>query len=479
MKNTVCVTLFKTLSESEVREFGNYLTSSYQKSGSVYKLYKHLRRYHPGLTNERLERKYVEKKLFGDKANPERTLFDNTSKLTAKLKNFITIQELEKQEVYKNFLYLEALKSRKLDILFFRKAESLQKEWEDDSIPGIEHFHNQYKLKVLNYSHPNFSNEKIKKTSELRNSIDILEQYYSTTKMYYTLINEINNKKAISEKYTVRKLLDDFDSATFSESKAKTKLLHHLLLAYQSNDIVNFKEVKFNFFNLHHQFHQSEKHDIVSILNYLFYSKRNDIYIYDELFEITKFSLKEGLLFEDGYLTNQSFVNCILFAKANNSIEWIEKFIRQYKEFLNKKNKNDYIEFGEIILLVEKSEFENALEKLAKIKLRAPARVAQLNCCRLQCFYEMEYEEAFFNSTNSASQYLLNHKKDLQEEHLFMIKNFISATKDIYKLKIEKKLNSKEKGLDFSKVLEKISQVKNSPYKKWLIAKVKEIRDVN
>lgn len=168
MKNTVCVTLFKALSENEVKAFGNYLATFYQKSGSVFKLYTYLKKYHPDLTNEKLDRKYVEKKLFGENANPERTLFDSTSNITGKLKSFITIQELEKQEVYENFLYLEALKSRKLDTLFFKKAESLQKKWDDDSIPGIEHYHNQYKLKVLNFSHPNFSIYKTKKESELK-----------------------------------------------------------------------------------------------------------------------------------------------------------------------------------------------------------------------------------------------------------------------------------------------------------------------
>jgi len=475
MRNTVCVTLFKTLSESEVKEFGNYLTSTYQKSGSVYKLYTYLKKYYPELTNEKLARKYVEKKLFGDKANPERTLFDTTSKLTAKLKSFITVQELEKQEVYNNFLYLEALKSRKLDELFFKKADSLQKEWDDDSIPGIEHFYHQYKLKVLNYSHPNFSIQKIKKESELKNIIDVLDQHHATNKMYYALIYNINNKDTITEKYSAKKILKDFHDKVFPNN-TKVNLLLHFLSAYQSNNVNDFKEIKTTFFDLNHHLTQNEKNNLADILKYLFYSKRNEVDVSQEMFEIVKFSLKEKLLFEDGYLSNQTFVNCINIAQANQEVIWIETFIKNYKHLLNVKDRSNYAEFGEIILHIEKEEYENAMKKIVLIKMREPIRVAELNCCKLRCFYEIKYELAFYNALNSAKQYLSNHKQDMAEIHLESFRRFTIAIKEIYKLRIELKIN--KKNIDSLNLLYKTLKLKNPVYdRKWLLSKVREIQN--
>ncbi len=479
MVNTSCISLFKTLSESEVKEFGSYLTTFYQKPGSIYKLYNYLKKCHPIFTNEKLERKYVEKKLFKEKADPERTLFDATSKLTAKLKSFITIQELEQQEVYKNFLYLEALKSRKLDGLFFKKAERLQKEWDDESIPGIEHFHNQYKLKVLNLSHPNFSNQKIKKTSELKNIIDLLDQFYATSKIYYTLINDINNKLDVIKKYSVEKLLKDLEEIT--AAKNKTKLLHNFLIAYQSNCLEKFKQIKFKFFNSHKYFTQSEKHDLVSILNYFFYSKlhakQEKANILKELFEIVKFSLKEGLLLEDGYLSNQSFDNCIQFAKANNEIEWIEKFIHDYKDLLNEKEKENYLKFGEFIVLFFRNRFEDALAKLSFINIKKPIRIAQLNCCKIQCLYELKYEEAFYYAINSSNQYLFNHKDDLNKNHNFsMFKSFLNIIRRVNSIESNNNITNTKKIDQLKAILNQIIIAEVKPYDdKWLILIIKRL----
>lgn len=478
MTNTVCVSIFKTLTESEVKAFGSYLTASYQKSGSIYKLYNYLKKSHPDLAKEKLERKIVEKKLFKEKANPERTLFDTTSKLTAKLKSFITIQELEQQEEYQNFLYLEALKSRKLDELFFKKAESLQQKWEDDSIPGIEHFYHQYKLKVLKFSHPNFSVQKIKKESELKNIIDLLDKHYLAAKMYYSLIYNINNRDTITEKYSVDKVLNDLSGSTIGD-EIKIRIFYQLLSAYQTDNFENFKKVKSIFFNLNHHFIQSEKHNLVDILKYLFYSKRKEINVIKEMFEIVKFSLSEELLFEDGYLSNQSFINCILIAKANSAIKWVETFIKDYKHLLNGKDKNNYLEFGEIILLTEKGDYENTIKKILLIKMREPIRVAELNCCKLRCFYELDYELPFFNALNAAKQYLVNHQLDLTETHLESHRGFTTAIKEIYKLRCESKIKGYQKNnLDSLLRLKNKLNLENPTYdKKWLLSKIEEIQN--
>jgi len=471
MINTVCVSIFKTLTESEVKAFGSYLTASYQKSGSIYKLYNYLKKNHPDLTKEKLERKIVEKKLFKEKANPERTLFDTSSKLTAKLKSFITIQELEKQEVDQNFLYLEALKSRKLDELFFRKAESLQQKWDEDSIPGIEHFYHQYKLKVLKFSHPNFSVQKIKKESELKNIIDLLDQHYVAAKMYYSLIYNINNVNSITEKYSIIKILNNFEDAVFS-NKVKIRLLYHFLIAYKSSNFRDFKEIKSTFFDIHHYFTQSEKHDLVDVLKYFFYSKRHEVKVTKELFDIVKFSLNESLLLEDGYLSNQSFDNCIQFAKANNEIEWIEKFMENYKDVLHEKDKEDYLAFGKYIVLFYKNQFDDALEKLSLIRIKKPIRLAQLNCCKLQCLYELKYEDAFHQAINSSNQYLSNHKEDLKQNFNFtMFKNFISFIKKIFSIERKSNTNKNEKINKLQVMLVEIDKIKIKPYDMdWLIS---------
>lgn len=297
--------------------------------------------------------------------------------------------------------------------------------------------------------------------------------------MYYALIYNINNKETITEQYSVERLLKNLENSTFS-NKTKSKLLYKFLSVYQTNNVKDFRKIKSTLFNFHQHFNQSEKHDLVDILKYLFYSKRHETDVTKELFEIVKFSLKEGLLLEDGYLSNQSFDNCIQFAKANNEIDWIEKFIRDYKGLLNEKDKDSYLILGEFVLLFSKHQFKDALEKLALIRIRIPVRVAQLNCCKLQCLYELKYEDAFYHAVNASNQYLSNHEQDFTNINNFhMFKDFVLLIKKIYNIESNKISNKNEKVSHLNVLLGQIEKTNIKPYDtSWLKSKIKGLNNV-
>jgi len=410
--------------------------------------------------------------LYKNNSNPRHTLFEATSDLKKQLIDFITIQELKKNEAHQNFLLLEALKSRKLDRLFFKESERIQEEWDDDSVPGIEHFHNQYKLKLLIFSHPNFDNSKV----ALEDSIDLLEQYYFTAMMYFSLIYNVNYNRKNTTDYSIPKLIQNYKLTSFTK-KIKTKLLFDFLSAYQSNNIESFHLVKSTFFKLQNNFIQSEKHDIVDILNYFFYSKRNDFDINKALFEISKFALKEGLFLEDGYITKQSFLNCVIIGQDNKEIDWIKKFIIEYKPFLNEEKKIDLVLYGESIIAFEKKEFDISLSKISQVRMRGAYNVVRINFIRLQCYYELNLEDPFYSLVHSTKQYLLNHKQEFTKENFFMINelvNIISQTKKIKgELKYSIDLNNNQKKT--KKMLEKLSKYGHTSNVRWLTIKLNEL----
>jgi len=472
--NSECVQLFKSLTESEIRQLGNFLNNTYRKAGAVYSLYKHLRSCYPKFIETKLDRNYIEQRLYKNNSNPKHTLFEATSDLKKQLVDFITIQELRKNEVHQNFLLLEALKSRKLDRLFFKESERIQKEWDDDSVPGIEHFHNQYKLKLLIFSHPNFDNLKIKLTFE--NSIDLLEQYYYISKMYYILCYNINYSKESITKYSIQKLVNDYKLTSFPK-KLKTKFLFDFLIAFQSNKIESFRIVKSTFFKVHDNFTQSEKHDIFTILKILYFSKRNETNVVKDLFEMTKFSLKENLILEDGIMTSQSFINFIFIAKRNKETKWIENFIKKYKAFLSEKEKEEIVLFAEAILQFEKKEFGNSLKKLSELRPNSVVNRARTNCLKLQCFYELRNEKSFYHLVKSSQKYLLDHKNDFNnQQDFFMFDNFIKNTKKLFGIYSDSKLYGNTVKDRIKQMLEKLYKIKHATYSEWLIDKLNEIQ---
>jgi len=72
------------------------------------------------------------------------------------LNKFFIQQELELSEVDENFLYLKALRRRKLDNYFFKKADQMKKQWDKAPPAGLEHLHNEYRLTRMYCSHPSY-----------------------------------------------------------------------------------------------------------------------------------------------------------------------------------------------------------------------------------------------------------------------------------------------------------------------------------
>lgn len=479
-KTTICFRLFESLTEKEeIRLFGIFLTNTYRKNNAVYNLYKYLRKFYPKFLDEKLDRTYMEQILYRDNNNPRQTLFDATSDLKTQLIDFITIQELKKNEVQRNFLFLDALKSRKLDKLFFKESERIQEKWDDDSIPGIEHFHNQYKLKDLTISHPNLSN--LKNLSTFKDILELLDMYYYSAKIYSVLIYiNNNNSENIKDKLTnstINKISEYFEKASFSK-KPKLKFLYELLKAFQSNNIEDIHTIKSTFFNLHLYYTQSEKHDIRSILVNLYYSKRNEANVAKALFEITKFSLKEDLILEDGFMTSQFFINSIFIAKKNKDLEWIEMFIKKYKLYLNPIGSEDTILYGEAILAFEKKKYDEVLRNLSKMQLSGVVMGAQINCMKLQCYYELNYNTAVFDHLiNATKQYLNNHKKDVSEGEYSMFRNFAIDVNEISKQRRKAKLFGKIDELKIKSMQKRLNQMKTAPFTEWLLEKIMNIRN--
>lgn len=479
--NSHCVQLFKSLiDENEIRLFGIFLTNTYRKANAVYRLYKHLKSCHPNFIHKKLDRNYIVQRLYKKNRNPRQTLFDATSDLKKQLIEFITVQQLKKNDVHRNFLYLEALKERKLDSLFFRKSKRLQKDWDDDTIPGIEHFHNQYKLKKLTISHPNLNNAN--NLTTFRDIVDILDQYYYSAKIYSIIIYVINNQKIPVYNYyqdeltikIAKKIKEGFETTSFPK-KPKTKLLHKLLKAFLAGKIEDFNKIKASFFKLHYLFSQSEKHDILSILVAMYYAKRYETNVSKDLFEITKFSLKENLVIEDGIMESQFFINSIFIAKQNKDLAWIESFIKKYKSFLDPKNSKNTVLYAEAILLFEKKKFNEVLINLSQIQLNGSVMKAQIDCMNLQCFYELKQINSFDSLNNSSRRYLRYHKRDIPYRTFLMFKNFIKDVKVIDNERRKENLTGKFDKAKILKMLKRFSENKHAPYAKWLIEKIKEI----
>jgi len=79
---------------------------------------------------------------------------------------------------------LDIYSERKLGKLFTQKVSQLQKKWNKAPNPGLEHYHNQFRLFKLCHTH-DFSKISQKGSVSLMDLVEKMDNYYFASKLYY------------------------------------------------------------------------------------------------------------------------------------------------------------------------------------------------------------------------------------------------------------------------------------------------------
>jgi len=483
MKNTNVIQVLKTLSKKEIKEFGKYLKSIYREDGGIYLLYEYLKKCHPNFVDKNIERVFIEKKIFPNSVNSQRTLFDATSLLLKALKEFLVKKRLEKNSIARDFLFLEELKERRLDNLFFQEIEKTESRWNEEKNAGIEYLHDVFKLNMMRLLHPSW-NVIDKKNVDSVDLIELLDTYYIASKLYWTLCNHTTNSFANNTTNEKQYFVDDvikFASLSEFQQKPQIRILSQLTNAFLYDKLGNYQTIKKDFLGHLNIYNEYEKNDFLNffiILN----NKIGTADAFRELFELYDFYVQEKLILEDGTISFGSFLNIVnLGCRASRlnitNLEWVENFIATYKDALKAgSQKEATISYGEVIIAMNKKDYAKALENLREVNLKNAFYGVQIRCYLLQCYYELGgYENSFEDLIKSFKKFLKDNQTPSSD---FKIKfgKFIFYITKINNIKNAITLRAtKNKDLNLKKLLEELKKEKSVAYKSWLSQKIKEL----
>ena len=472
--------MLKSLSEAEVREFGNFLMGvPHQKTGNVYKLYIYLKQFYlkkqsPKFKSKYIKKEYVAKKLFKDVSG--RTLSDTSHRLSNALEDFLIKKRLENDAVTKNFLRLEMYKERKLDVQFFQKINALEREWlsQQNQISGIESFHSWYQLIKMRFLYPN---------EEIGNKIPLeliswLDKYYISIKLYWTLGYKINNNldsnSEMAPQYFIDEIMENSKLEDFNKVP-QIRILSKLITATNSNNYDNYNEIRDDLLHCFDSdlFNESEKSGLYTVLNYFCFCnfQREKPNARSNLFELNKLAVEKKWLLENGNITPQTFRNTVRVFCLVKETDWAVTFIQNYGKYIKEEFREDTILICEAQIAMNQNEYELAQNKLIPItKFKNVFFSILAKSLELQCYFELDgCEEVFFNKAKNFNQYL-NRKeksKDIKYKVATDFKNFI------YYIKIIKKeFNKSNNKKILEKILEETSLKQDIANKGWLINKL-------
>jgi len=306
--------------------------------------------------------------------------------------------------------------------------------------------------------------------SELNKSLHHLEQYYLIEKLKIIcaiLSNRENAKNLVFSESSLQFILQlkiDDKEENISPIIYKTAALI-LLNQDADKNFVAYNEL----LNKHHKIFAVAEVTDLYIIGINFCVKKinsGDLSYLPKLLTLYKFSIENGLILVNGYVSPWSYKNTISAALRLKEYDYVKLFIEKFSDKLPEEEKENAERFNKARLHFYKEEYFKVLRLLQEVEYTDVFYSLDAKTLLLKTYYELDELEVMYSLMSSFRQ-LLNRKKIISEKHRRNYKNFIKYVRKLNKIQYLKK--------DQLKALSKeIKEAQNIADKNWLIEKVEE-----
>lgn len=468
--------VFSTFSKDELSDFEKFVKSTHFSKGRNYlPLLGILKKFHPDFNSPNFNKQYIYNKLYPlKKYNDQvtRNLFSGLMKICEKYLVYrsITRNKLDYYsflaEEYKNRALYKQSEKNINDCLKLLKESGIDKDY----------FKKYYQMLQL-------KREISQSTNDTKGTIENLSQE-AVSFFYFTLL-EISrhleemavfnhNLNANFENHLTFKVIKLLDL----ESIKNFIIQNH----YDNSEIAELFIIHINLLIDYKNEHLFEKFRELLTKNMSKLSRwgRYNMYLFLEntcirlqavnepkyrkvLFEIYREQLDHNIYnsIENGYMAQDMFRNIIVNALRLEQYSWAENFIEKYIDSLHPDYRDNMYNFCFALLNFEKSNFEQSLNDISKVKFDTFVFKFDVKILTLMIYYELGYLEAAISMIDAFKHFIMETpsiSEYVREIHL----NFVKYLYEIIKI------HSKSKTYETNLLLKEIenSRVRN---KKWLL----------
>lgn len=455
------------LNEEEMHCLLPFLQSPYfNNNTNVIRLYKLLYRYYPDFSSAKLDKEKVFQKLYPGKAYAHQQLLNLMSEFNKLLERFLIIRQLDHQLLLKQKLLLEAYAGRPASYsTFLKKYQSLDKAIDELPYRDEVYYLEKMDLNLLYYGHPYTLLQKDDRGT-LSNAISYFEAYKN--------LKELKLKCARNARQNTIKDQTNKQIESLNEEGNVLLNLYTRLEQFQRNEkIEKFNALIVDFKSNIQLLRNKDKQNILKILINYCTRKTNSghVEVFHKALELYQLGLKHDCILIDEKISNTAFYNIITVGLICEEFDWVEKFIQEYQEYLDLKNKDAVLAMALGTFYFEKKEYDKAIDKMA-FSFREPHDVFRSKILLVRCWFELwlldnSYFELLLSQIESFEKFTRRDQAlTAKTKQAFL--NFIAFTK---KLLIIPKEQQKLKDLH-----DEIDTHANLVLKKWLLAKVIDIK---
>lgn len=481
MENSKLVTLLKTFSKDEIKEFRRFIDSPFfNKEGKyILRFYDEVKKYYPYFENKNIGREIIFRKLYPGKSYSDVTMRKLTSTLQKLAEEYLNYIYYSSSGSIKQIINLSMLRTRRVSNLFELKAGEIENMFDSQDIKiDIEYFRNRFRAEIEKI---NFYLDYHSQVKKFQQSLQNIQEFI----VYDSLINILdiayNVHIGLSTMYSgkaniVLHYLENLNLEEVSDIlKKSTPHSYHVFelfyLRYLS--IINFDEAAYYKYkkaamkSLDQYNRENQFTILVSLQNFCIKKfVSGDKKFTGELHEIHKIMLKKNLLLieKEGFMSLQSFRNFVLTAVAVKKYAWMENFIKKYEQKIIPDQRESAYAWAKATADYEKGNLEEALSRLQKVKNHHFLTKHDIKILTLKIFFEMkDYETAI--AFADSYRHMVENDRTYSDLHRKSHTCFAVFYTKLVKLIA----NNKKSDLDFLKN-EVSKSVTNS--KEWLLKKI-------
>ncbi|NBC07041.1 MAG: hypothetical protein GVY26_07595 [Bacteroidetes bacterium] len=392
------------------------------------------------------------------------------------LQQMLTYQELEQEPALLRTYETRALLNRRAEKQLPHSLRRLRQLTERMSTRSHEYFHQQVEQNQLQDRYALLQSTR-RQSPHLQRASDALDLYYCCHKMRLAC-DMASRNRAINAQYEchyINEVLSWYQEAG-EEWKAYPALqtYYQALMMLTSEEEGYYKGLRESLAAHGAIFSAEEQQDLYDYAQNYCVKRINsgDANYYQDILELYKLMLDQGVLLRQGYLTQWSYINIVTAGIRLKEYDWTDWFIHAYREHLAPEVQENVFTYNLAALQFGKSDYLGALQILQGVEFSDAFYHMSAKIIQIKSYKELGEDEALLSLLEASRKYIKRNRQ-LSAYQKQSNSHFLRMIGKIHKLQASRERVSRkafeEAAKQLRRELESLSPLTN---KSWLREKL-------
>lgn len=405
------IRLLRTFSRKEMTRFREFVESPYyNKHQDVRNLVVHLSDIYPRLDEERCDRARLFQQLYPGEPHDQNRLaviFSYTQRLA---EQFLSVEQAGEDPLTGQLYLLRRLRRRKHYRLYEKELQRLGRKVKGLPSGAVSSPYRRFRFAEEADQYFN-QIERRQEDWHIQEKQNQLEQFFLAEKLRDACEMHIRSKilKVTYHSGMLQAVLNEVrrNRKAYADSPAVIVYFQLYQMLVQNEQDYYFKALKI-FKNYEEDFPSLERETIYNLLqNYCIEQiNRGSPRFLREIFELYKAQLEQGLLLEEGFLSEWHYKNIVTTGIRLQALDWVKNFIESYRETLRPESRENAYRFNLASYYYAAGNYEQVLNLLIRVEYSDLRYNLGAKALLLRTYYDLEEYEALNALTESFRQYL-------------------------------------------------------------------------